>query len=204
MTSDELVRTARWFVDVVRRVAPDDWERPALGVWDVRALVGHTGRALTTVVEYLDRPAPPTADLATAGHYFAAFAATPDRGDVDRQVAERGVAAGAVLGDDPVGTVERWVSDVEAALSGVPGERVVATRVGAIRLAEYLRTRSFELVVHGTDVLTAIGATDDAPLPAVVDALHVATEAAALSGKGVDLLRALSGRGVLPAGYSVV
>jgi hypothetical protein len=47
---------AQAFVDLVGRVR-GDWDRPGLGVWDLRALVGHTARALVTVTTYLDRPA---------------------------------------------------------------------------------------------------------------------------------------------------
>jgi hypothetical protein len=48
---------ARWFVQMVPLVG-ERWNRPALGEWDVRALVGHTSRALLTVEMYLDRPPP--------------------------------------------------------------------------------------------------------------------------------------------------
>jgi hypothetical protein len=39
---------ARWFVRTAALVA-DRWDRPGLGEWDVRALVGRTSRALLTV-----------------------------------------------------------------------------------------------------------------------------------------------------------
>lgn len=48
---------AALFVDVVGRIAPTQWDQPALGVWTVRDLVGHTSRALLTVESYLARPA---------------------------------------------------------------------------------------------------------------------------------------------------
>ena len=61
---------ARWFVRTAALVA-DRWDRPGLGEWDVRALVGHTSRALLTVETYLARPAP-AADVASAADYFRA------------------------------------------------------------------------------------------------------------------------------------
>ena len=39
---------AGWFVRTAALVS-DRWDQPALGEWDVRALVGHTSRALVMV-----------------------------------------------------------------------------------------------------------------------------------------------------------
>src|SRR3954453_13442881 len=47
---------AEWFVRTAALVG-DRWQRPGLGEWDVRALVGHTSRSLLTVEMYLARPA---------------------------------------------------------------------------------------------------------------------------------------------------
>ena len=44
-------------LDLVRRIPDDAWDNPALGSWDVRALVGHTGRALSTITQNVARPA---------------------------------------------------------------------------------------------------------------------------------------------------
>src|SRR5262244_524873 len=54
---------AGWFVRTAALVG-DRWDRPGLGEWDVRALVGHTSRALVTVETYLARPAA-AADVAS-------------------------------------------------------------------------------------------------------------------------------------------
>ena len=47
---------ANWFAGTTALVG-DRWDRPGLGDWDVRALVGHTSRSLLTVETYLARPA---------------------------------------------------------------------------------------------------------------------------------------------------
>jgi hypothetical protein len=39
---------AGWFVRTAALVG-DRWDQPALGEWDVRALIGHTSRSLVTV-----------------------------------------------------------------------------------------------------------------------------------------------------------
>lgn len=196
---------AEVYAGLVRLVRDEDWGRPALGVWDVRGLVGHTTRALATVVEYLDRPEPEPVDVLTAAQYFHSFRTSADRAAANKAVAARGVAAGDELGEAPVERVDALVADVRAALDGEPGGRLVATRFGALRLEEYLRTRTFELVVHGLDLLRTLGAPPD-PLPAaaLADALDLATQTAALSGQGPVVLSALTGRTELPAGFSVV
>ncbi len=66
--ADIMLEAAEAFVALVSELHHDDWDRPGLGVWDVRSLVGHTGRAVITVLDYLPKPAE-TADLASAAHY---------------------------------------------------------------------------------------------------------------------------------------
>ncbi|WP_324652015.1 maleylpyruvate isomerase N-terminal domain-containing protein [Georgenia sp. H159] len=196
---------AQAYAGLVRLVRDEDWDRPALGVWDVRALVGHTTRALTTVVEYLDQPAPDAADVLSAADYFHRFLTSPDRAGANEAVAARGVAAGAELGSDPAAYVGALVVDVRTALGQVPSGRLVTTRFGPLRLEEYLRTRTFELVVHGLDLLRAIGASADLlPPAALAEALELAAQTAARSGHAAVVLSALTGRTELPAGFAVV
>src|SRR3954467_4598703 len=90
---------AQWFVRTTALVG-DRWERPGLGDWDVRALVGHTSRSLLTVESYLAQPAA-TVEIASAADYYAATSAMA----AGPGVAARGVAAGAALGDDPATAV---------------------------------------------------------------------------------------------------
>jgi hypothetical protein len=61
---------AMWFVDTVALVG-DRWNEPGLGVWDIRALVGHTSRSLLTVESYLARPAA-AVQIPSAADYFRA------------------------------------------------------------------------------------------------------------------------------------
>ncbi|WP_181010244.1 hypothetical protein [Flavimobilis soli] len=94
-TRGAFAEAARWFVATTEH-ARGRWDEPGLGEWDVCALVGHTSRSLLTVEQYLDVPAE-RVDVETAAGYLRAtraIAAGPD-------VAERGRAAGAALGDDP-------------------------------------------------------------------------------------------------------
>ena len=50
---DAFIGAVDYFIATVARVPADEWDRPGLGEWSVRALVGHTSRALLTVETYL-------------------------------------------------------------------------------------------------------------------------------------------------------
>src|SRR3954452_18875126 len=134
-----VAEAAGWFADVVGEVG-DRWDRPGLGEWDVRALVGHTSRALLTVEAYLKVPAERADVGSTADYYLAtrAIAAGPD-------VAQRGRDAGAALGDDPAAAVTEIAARVPRLLDATDGTELVTTVAGGVRLADYLPTRTFEL-----------------------------------------------------------
>src|SRR6478752_4956543 len=113
---------AQWFVRTVSRVDDDQWTRPALGEWDVRALVGHTSRSFLTVETYLDRPAS-TVDVTSPADYFRAsrsMAAGP-------AVAERGREAGAALGSDPAAAVTAIAERVVRLVDTKEGTELVTT-----------------------------------------------------------------------------
>jgi hypothetical protein len=75
---------------------------------------------------------------------------------------------------------------------------------GVMRLIDYLPSRIFELVVHTGDIGGATGMTTQTdPAPAVI-ALVLAAVIAAERDDFLDPLLALTGRGVLPPGYSVI
>ncbi|PZF62849.1 hypothetical protein DEJ33_15195 [Curtobacterium sp. MCPF17_047] len=215
--------TAQSFVDLVTALPspvadPALWSSPALGVWDLRALVGHTNRALVTVSTYaattIEQDADPTTSTSTSGTVLddaAEYlqAATRTATDPD-EVAARGVAAGAALGTDPEAAVTAARDQALAVLAAVPsGTRISVVGGLLLPVEEYLRTRIIELVVHGGDVAraaTAAGAPVSAspPVEAVVAATLLLAEVGARRGDGPLLLAALTGRGSLPAAYSVL
>ena len=188
---------AQAFVDLVGRVR-GDWDRPGLGVWDLRALVGHTARALVTVTTYLDRPAP-TEELTSASAYVAGV------GTVDPElVAERGRQAGDDLGDDPAGWVAQAAERAVARLRTADPEALIATVNGGMRVSSYLPTRTFELVVHSADVATALGLDPDVPPAALREAAGLAAQVVLEQGRGQDLLLTLTGRADWPADLVVI
>lgn len=189
---------AMWFAGMAAQVG-EQWDRPGLGEWDVRALVGHTSRSLLTVEAYLARPAP-TAELPSAADYVRATRAVA----AGPTVAARGRDAGTALGNDPAAAVAEIAGRVLSLVAGCGGAELVTTIAGGMRLADYLPTRTFELAVHTADLATALGLPLEVPPTTAAHALSLVTELAVADGLGGPLLLATTGRSGLPAGFSVL
>lgn len=191
------------FLALVEQIPPEGYAGPGLGTWDLRALVGHTGRSLVTVAEYLATRAEEV-EAETPAAYFAQVGRIVGRDD-DGAIAARGVAAGEALGDDPVAALRASYAAATAALDGLAGtDPVVRTICGGMRVSDYLPTRAFELTVHCLDIAAATGIEFAPPPAALAEALAVATASALDLGLGPDVLLALTGRRPLPEGCSVV
>lgn len=189
---------ADWFVQTVRLVG-DLWDRPGLGEWDVRALVGHTSRSFLTVETYLDRPAT-AVEVSSPADYFR----TSRVAAAGPAVAARGRDAGTALGPGPAAAVAEIAARVVRLLDTRDGSELLTTIVGGMRLGDYLPTRTFELAVHTADLATAIGAPVDIPATAAAQALQVVSGLALLDGHAGTLLLAATGRTGLPTGFSVL
>jgi uncharacterized protein (TIGR03083 family) len=189
---------AGWFVRTAALVG-ERWDEPGLGEWDLRALVGHTSRSFLTVEEYLARPAA-TVEVASAGDYYRAI-----RGRTDGPaVAQRGRDAGAALGDDPAAAVAAIAARVVPSVAACTGDELPTTIAGGMRLADYLPTRTFELVVHTCDLALALGEPLDVPPSPAAQALALASELAVTNGLAGPLLLAATGRSGLAQGLSVL
>jgi len=189
---------ADWFVATTAKV-DGRWHEPGLGEWDVRSLVGHTSRALLTVETYLGRPAAVVEVGSAAAYYGATRAAAAGPG-----VAERGRQAGEALGADPVAAVAAIAARVVPLVTACEGTEVITTIAGGMRLADYLPTRTFELVVHTADLAAAIGVPAEVPPVPAARALELVAQLAVEGGVAGTLLRAATGREVLPPGFSVL
>jgi uncharacterized protein (TIGR03083 family) len=187
--------------DLVDTIPSAAWDGPGLGVWDLRALVGHTSRALVTVVTYLGRPAA-AEEIATPEAYYALVARA---GGADpAAVAERGRAAGAALGADRASAFRALIVDATAALDRAGDDDLVTTVAGGMRLLAYLPTRTFELAVHGADIAAATGLPVTIPSAVLAESAALAARTAVEVGQGPVVLAALTGRSALPPGFSVV
>ena len=196
---DAFLSAADSYVAQVARIPIADL--PGLGDWDLRALVGHTSRSLVTVDTYLGQPATQAA-VASAAHYYLAIAGALGAGGAE--IVERGRQAGVALGDDPASYVAALAGRVREKLEAYDAAYLLTTIAGGMRLDEYLRTRTFELVVHGLDIGAASGLDPAFEQQPLVDAATLAAEVAALSGSAPDLLLAATGRRPLPEGFSIV
>jgi len=192
---------ARWFLEISAH-AVGRYDEPALGEWSVRDLLGHTSRSLSTVETYLDVALTDSGpvELADAVAYYHA---TADALADSAAVVERGRAAGAVLGEDPIRALGALVVRVPERVRAAPAGALVRTPFGMMTLEGYLPTRTLELTVHTCDLAAALGISADVPRAAAADTFTVVGGLAAAQGRASAALLALTGRRVLPAGYSV-
>src|SRR3712207_4463871 len=198
-TYDHFAEAAEAYAGLVAQVNGDQWDGPGLGVWNLRALVGHGARALITVDTYLDRPA----QLEALDNPVAYLTATSGATDPDA-VAERGRQAGQALGDDPARTVRDLVTRVLPKVRDA-GDPLIETIAGGMRLSAYLPTRTLELVVHVLDVARAADlAHPGFSTSLLTDAPCLVSAAAGRHDRGPTLLLGLTGRQPLPPGFSVV
>ena len=188
----------RWYIDVLAKVG-DRWSEPGLGEWDVRALAGHTSRSLLNVEAYLGQPAEVIDVASTVAYYVATrqIAAGP-------AVAQRGRDAGQALGDDPVAAVAQIASRVLPLVAGLTGTELLTTVAGGMRITDYLPTRVFELVVHTADLAVALGVSAEPPPGPAALALGLLGDLAIAGGHAATVLLATTGRGGLPAGFTLL
>ncbi|WP_221348646.1 maleylpyruvate isomerase family mycothiol-dependent enzyme [Streptomyces beigongshangae] len=137
----------------VRTLTPEQLAAPtALGDWTVRELAAHLTMALEAVSRGLDgdEPAGPALPLLDWPSATAPRAAEVD--DDVRTLAAAEPDLDALYGRTEARFTER--------LPDAPGGRLLATRVGAMTLADYLVTRTVELVVHTDDLNAAVPGLD--------------------------------------------
>jgi uncharacterized protein (TIGR03083 family) len=179
---------SEFLVAAVQAVPAAQWDRPGLGTWTVRELAGHANRGQTTVEEYLRHPRPPEPPGST---YFT-----------EEAIAARGRESVEALGSDPAAVVEQDSRSVVALVEQTDPGATIGSPARTMTLAAYLPSRVAELTIHGLDIARAVQAEVEVPAGALREALRFVSEAAARRS-GQDVLLALTGRGALPAGYSV-
>ena len=176
-----------FFTQAVAAVPPDRYEQPWSDEWRVLDLIGHGNRANLLPVEYYERP------VQAAGADYLAEYLLPEN------IARRGREATAALGDDPVDAVRSASKRVSAVVGSAPDDAVVGTPFGERPLDTYLTSRTAELVLHGLDLETSA----IPPAEALAECGAFLVSQAVGSGRGVDVVRALSGRGTLAPGFNV-
>jgi uncharacterized protein (TIGR03083 family) len=187
-------------LEVLGTVRDDVWDTHGLGDWTVRELAAHTMRAWSTVVTYLDEPLP-VGDPLDAPTYFAESLVLPG---VHEGVRDRARADAEEL-QDLVAAAHGRASAALARVAHESDDRLVPSRFGPLTLSEYLRTRAFELTVHGLDLVRATGvAAPEALSRSVAPAAQLALEVATRRTLDESVLLALTGREPLPTGFTVL
>ncbi|MGW3498699.1 sterol carrier family protein [Streptomyces sp. NPDC001020] len=120
--------------------------------WTVRELVAHIGMAVTAVGRSLDQPEPTRQEASLLDWPFATSASSSAIDDFTRRLARDQPDLDAFLAQ-----VEQ---DLTRQLDAHPGTRLLATNAGALPLADYLVTRTVELVVHTDDLNAAVPGLD--------------------------------------------
>ena len=187
-------------LDIFEKIPDSKWEEPGLGEWTVRELAAHTIRAWRTTLSYLDEALSADEPI-PAETYFAQALTGPD---VHVGVMLRGRDDARSLAD-PSATAKSIAREALQRVANETNDRLVPSRFGPLPLPEYLRTRAFELTVHGLDLARAAGV--DIPASAAQH-IHAATklaiEVAAARQLSLPALLALTGRESLPEGFTVL
>jgi hypothetical protein len=100
--------------------------------------------------------------------------------------------------------VRELAGQAVAAVTAASPDALIDTSAGGMRVARWLPTRTFELVVHGMDIAGAAGVPFEPPVEALAESAALAARVAAVTGKGQAVLLALTGRRELPASFSVL
>jgi uncharacterized protein (TIGR03083 family) len=180
------------FIEVLEQVRPDQWDLPALGEWKVRELAGHTARSLAAVIEFADTTAEQVVVDSPAAYYRAALGAP----GINQQVAERGHAAGAALGPDPLAVVRPAAQRALSILAAVADDARWTVNVGGMWAADYVPSRVMELTIHTLDLAQAIGYPVQPGREALSVVLHLLADLALDSPNGGELALAATGRQV--------
>ncbi|GAA3073141.1 maleylpyruvate isomerase family mycothiol-dependent enzyme [Streptomyces glomeratus] len=139
--------------DAVRTLTPEHMALSTrLGDWTVRDLVAHIGMAVGAVTRFLDLPEPDRQEVTLLDWPFATAATAAGVHDLSRHLAEQNPDLDAYL----AGVAQRLTESLDRH----PGTRLLAARTGSLPLADYLVTRTVELVVHTDDLNAAVPGLD--------------------------------------------
>lgn len=170
--------------DLVAALPAESFAGPTrLGDWTVAELVAHIGIDMSAVPRYLSEAPAPRSEIDAAG-YALACASAKERVD-ERARGMTDEARPAELRHH----VHESRMEADDAVTAASATFVVPTRLGAIKLADYLATRCVEATVHALDLAAAtdtVPALDDRALSVTVKVLAAAL-AAKVPGRSVEL-----------------
>ncbi|MEU7158949.1 maleylpyruvate isomerase family mycothiol-dependent enzyme [Streptomyces chrestomyceticus] len=160
----------------VERLTPEQFALPTrLGDWTVRELVAHLAMAVEQVPAALAQPAPPAQEVTLAGwpSVTRALAAKVDENARD-----------TAAGGEPAALLDHAAARYAEAVPTASDDRLLAVRIGAMRLADFLVVRCVELVVHTDDLAAATGLDIPFDRQALATATRVLADALAVKVPG--------------------
>ncbi|MFD7444351.1 sterol carrier family protein [Streptomyces sp. NPDC059909] len=166
--------------EAVRTLTPEQLALPTrLGDWTVRELAAHFALAVGSVVRSVERPEPAQREVGlldwpsmTAGR----------AGAIDEDT--RAIADAAQDLDALHALYERTAAELADTLAATSDDRLVEARTGAMRLGDYLVTRTVELVVHTDDLNDATGLGVPYDRQAVAACVRLLADALAVKAPG--------------------
>ncbi|MFJ8001184.1 sterol carrier family protein [Streptomyces sp. NPDC096310] len=153
-----------------------------LGEWSVRELAAHLCMAVESVNRAIeqDGPAGPDADQPAVSLADWPFATAARAGAIAEGVKEYAASA------PPDELFARTAARLDTLLPGADDDRVTATRLGPMRLGDYLVTRTVELIVHTDDLNRATGLAVPFDRQALAACTRVLADALAVKAPGAS------------------
>ncbi|MBT2468690.1 maleylpyruvate isomerase family mycothiol-dependent enzyme [Streptomyces sp. ISL-66] len=162
--------------DAVRELDAERLARPSgVGDWSVAELAAHIAWIAESLAGGLDRPPAAVAELAAAEWPFATASLAGKIAEAAKETLE-----GAPLSELYDGAAARLAE----ALERNPGGRVLDLWIGAMTLADFLVTRTVELVVHTEDLRRATGMDIPIDRQALAACTRLLADALALKAPG--------------------
>ncbi|WP_455360750.1 sterol carrier family protein [Streptomyces sp. SYSU K21746] len=165
--------------DAAVSLTPGQLALPAhLGDWTVRDLAAHIAWVVDSLADAIERPAPAKAGITAVEWPF-------ETARLARRISE---AAKERALDEPVAAqYERVAARLAPALAQTPATRPLSLRVGAMTLADFMVTRTVELVVHTDDLNRATGLEIPFDRQALAACTRLLADALALKAPGASV-----------------
>ncbi|WP_434591915.1 sterol carrier family protein [Streptomyces sp. A5-4] len=134
--------------EAFRALTPEQLALPThLGDWTVHELAAHLTMVVGTISRNIEGPTPLKQELALLEWPFAT---AEHAGDISEDT--KGIAASAPDPGALSALLDRTAARVVELLAATPDDRLVAARPGAMRLDDFLVSRTVELTVHTDDL----------------------------------------------------
>lgn len=172
--------------EAVRALTPEQLALPTgLGTWTVRELAAHLSVAVESVNLCLEQPVrSEAAVVAEAGPVIVLSEWPYLTARYAGSIADNVTALAATA--PPGELLGRAAERFEALLPAADDGRVLVTRVGAMRLADYLVTRTVELIVHTDDLNRAAGLSIPYDRQALAACTRLLADALAVKAPGAS------------------